>query len=75
MRIALVSDIHGNVPAQEAVVADIARRGIVARGLRLPRHAAQRLRALAGDHRAMAALAQRNGRPDWAQALLNGYVS
>ena len=26
------------------------------------------------DHRAMAALAQRNGRPDWAQALLCGYV-
>ncbi|HEY0957047.1 MAG TPA: metallophosphoesterase family protein [Roseateles sp.] len=26
------------------------------------------------DHRAMAALAQRNGRPDWAQALLTGYV-
>ena len=26
------------------------------------------------DHRAMAALAQRNGRPDWAQALLGGYV-
>lgn len=28
MRIALVSDIHGNLPALEAVVADIARRGV-----------------------------------------------
>ncbi|WP_432382428.1 metallophosphoesterase family protein [Duganella sp. P38] len=27
MRIAFVSDIHGNLPALEAVVADIARRG------------------------------------------------
>lgn len=28
MRLALVSDIHGNLPALEAVVADIARRGV-----------------------------------------------
>ncbi|HWW70549.1 MAG TPA: metallophosphoesterase family protein [Duganella sp.] len=28
MRIAIVSDIHGNLPALEAVVADIARRGV-----------------------------------------------
>jgi putative phosphoesterase len=28
MRIAVVSDIHGNLPALEAVVADIARRGV-----------------------------------------------
>jgi len=28
MRIALVSDIHGNLPALEAVVADIGRRGV-----------------------------------------------
>ena len=27
------------------------------------------------DHAAMAALAARNGRPDWAQALLTGYVN
>jgi hypothetical protein len=26
------------------------------------------------DHRAMAALAERNGRPDWQRALLSGYV-
>ncbi|MDN3919181.1 metallophosphoesterase family protein [Roseateles violae] len=31
MRIALLSDIHGNLPALEAVVADIARRGGVER--------------------------------------------
>ena len=28
MRIAVVSDIHGNLPALQAVVADIARRGV-----------------------------------------------
>ena len=28
MRIALVSDIHGNLPALEAVVEDIERRGV-----------------------------------------------
>jgi predicted phosphodiesterase len=28
MRIALVSDIHGNLPALEAVVRDIAQRGV-----------------------------------------------
>jgi len=28
MRIALISDIHGNLPALEAVVADIQRRGV-----------------------------------------------
>ncbi|MBV8036228.1 metallophosphoesterase family protein [Roseateles sp.] len=32
------------------------------------------LLAVPYDHRAMAALAQRNGRPDWAHALLTGYV-
>lgn len=30
--------------------------------------------AVAYDHRAMAALASRNGRPDWERALLSGYV-
>ena len=28
MRLALVSDIHGNLPALEAVVADIRRHGV-----------------------------------------------
>ncbi|MDB5892952.1 MAG: metallophosphoesterase, partial [Rhodoferax sp.] len=28
MRIAVVSDIHGNLPALQAVAADIARRGV-----------------------------------------------
>lgn len=27
------------------------------------------------DHRAMAALVRRHGRPDWQRALLGGYVS
>jgi hypothetical protein len=31
--------------------------------------------AMPYDHRAMAALARRNTRPEWARALLTGYVS
>ncbi|MBI4914504.1 MAG: metallophosphoesterase family protein [Acidobacteria bacterium] len=63
MRIALVSDIHGNLPALEAVVEDIGRRGVDAvvnlgdslSGPLLPRETAQFLMArdwlhLAGNH-------------------------
>ena len=63
MRIALVSDIHGNLPALEAVVADIHRRGVDQilclgdnlSGPLLPRETAQFLMAsgwptLAGNH-------------------------
>ena len=63
MRIALVSDIHGNLPALEAVVADIRRRGVDAvvnlgdsvSGPLLPLETAQFLMArdwlhLAGNH-------------------------
>jgi predicted phosphodiesterase len=63
MRIAVVSDIHGNLPALEAVVADIRRRGADAvvnlgdslSGPLLPRETAQYLMAqdwvqLAGNH-------------------------
>lgn len=63
MRIAVVSDIHGNLPALEAVVADFARRGVDAvvnlgdslSGPLLPRQTAQYLMAqgwthLAGNH-------------------------
>ena len=63
MRLALVSDIHGNLPALEAVVADIARRGVDQvlclgdnlSGPLLPRETAQCLMAsgwpvLAGNH-------------------------
>lgn len=54
MRIAAISDIHGNLPALEAVLADIARRGadaVVALGDLLagplwPRETADRLIAL-----------------------------
>lgn len=63
MRIALLSDIHGNLPALEAVVADIARRGVdrvvnlgdILSGPLLPRETAQYLMprgwvTLAGNH-------------------------
>jgi predicted phosphodiesterase len=63
MRIAFVSDIHGNLPALEAVAADIARRGVDAvvnlgdnlSGPLLPKETAQYLIAsgwlsLAGNH-------------------------
>jgi predicted phosphodiesterase len=63
MRLALVSDIHGNLPALEAVAADIERRGVDAvvnlgdnlSGPLLPRQTAQFLMArgwptLAGNH-------------------------
>ena len=63
MRIAVVSDIHGNLPALEAVVADLSRRGVDAvinlgdslSGPLLPRETAQYLMAqpwfhLAGNH-------------------------
>jgi len=63
VRIAIVSDIHGNLPALEAVVADVARRGVDAvvnlgdslSGPLLPRETAQYLMAqdwthLAGNH-------------------------
>jgi predicted phosphodiesterase len=63
MRIAVVSDIHGNLPALEAVVRDIERRGVDAvvnlgdcvSGPLLPRETAQFLMArdwthLAGNH-------------------------
>ena len=63
MRIALVSDIHGNLPALEAVAADIRRRGVDQvlclgdnlSGPLLPRETAQWLMAsgwpvLAGNH-------------------------
>jgi predicted phosphodiesterase len=63
MRLALVSDIHGNLPALEAVVADIRRRGVDQvlclgdnlSGPLLPRETAQFLMAsgwpvLAGNH-------------------------
>lgn len=63
MRLALLSDIHGNLPALEAVVADFARRGVDAvvnlgdsvSGPLLPRETAQYLMAqpwkhLAGNH-------------------------
>ncbi len=55
MRIAVIADIHGNLPALEAVLADIAMRGVerivnlgdVASGPLWPRETVERVRALA----------------------------
>jgi predicted phosphodiesterase len=87
MRLALVSDIHGNLPALEAVVADIRRRGadqIVCLGDNvsgplLPRETAQYLMAtgwlvLAGNHerQVLAYPAQGGGASDaYAHAQLS----
>lgn len=75
MRIAIVSDIHGNLPALEAVLADIAGRGAdltvncgdLLSGPLWPRETAERLMALnlptiAGNHeRQLLACARRPG--------------
>ncbi|MGE0071823.1 MAG: metallophosphoesterase [Thiomonas sp.] len=75
MRIAIVSDIHGNLPALDAVLADIARRGAdlmvdcgdLLSGPLWPRETAERLMALnlptiAGNHeRQLLACAQQRG--------------
>lgn len=75
MRLAIVSDIHGNLPALEAVLADIARRGAdltlncgdLLSGPLWPRDTADRLMALnlptiAGNHeRQLLACAQHRG--------------
>ena len=63
MRIAIISDVHGNLPALEAVVADIRGRGVdlivnlgdTVSGPLLPRETAHYLMAedwltLAGNH-------------------------
>ncbi|MES2743270.1 MAG: metallophosphoesterase family protein [Pseudomonadota bacterium] len=78
MRIAVVSDIHGNLPALEAVVADFRRRGVDAvlnlgdslSGPLLPRETADYLMAqdwlhLAGNHeRQILALTPASGASD-----------
>jgi len=85
MRLALVSDIHGNLPALEAIVADIARRGVdrivnlgdSLSGPLLPRETAAYLMAqpwlhLAGNHeRQLLELSERSGPSDtYAHAQL-----
>jgi len=75
MRVAIISDIHGNLPALEAVLADIARRGAdltvncgdLLSGPLWPRETADRLIALnlptiSGNHeRQLLACAQQRG--------------
>jgi putative phosphoesterase len=87
MRIAVVSDIHGNLKALEAVVRDIERRSVDAvinlgdslSGPLMPKETAQFLMAqnwthLAGNHeRQILALNDRSGAPDkFAHSRLSG---
>jgi len=77
MKLAIVSDIHGNLPALEAVIADIAREGVdavlnlgdILSGPMQPEATAQRLMALgwptiAGNHERQLLAARRGGKPD-----------
>lgn len=77
MRIAIVTDIHGNLPALEAVVRDFTRRGVdhvinlgdSLSGPLLPRETAQYLMAtdwthLAGNHERQILYPGRHGRGD-----------
>src|SRR5258706_1777508 len=77
MKLALVSDIHGTLPALEAVVADIRRRGVdriinlgyCLSGPLLPRETAQYLIAegwptLAGNHERQVLTDRRRGASD-----------
>ena len=77
MRIAVLSDIHGNLPALQAVLSDIARRGVdqvincgdILSGPLWPRETGDALMALgwpaiAGNHeRQLLACARRSGGP------------
>jgi predicted phosphodiesterase len=79
MRIAFVSDLHGNPLALEAVLAESAREpmdgvvnlGDIVSGRLRPRETAERmgLQACDDDHEAAAGQAERNTRPDVAHAL------
>lgn len=69
MLVAVLSDIHGNLPALEAVVADA--RGCEA-VFNLGEVPGLEMIAVAYDHQAAAPQAERNGRPDWAPAFLHG---
>ena len=81
--IALIADVHGNLPALEAVVADIAAHGL-SRVVNLGDHVSGPL--WPGDGRWPSRLrrsstimrvsrqAEANGRPDWAVALRTGYT-
>jgi predicted phosphodiesterase len=61
MRLAVISDVHGNLPALEAVLADVKSRGV-------------ELLALEYDWASASARALANGRPEWACALSTGAV-
>ncbi|HXF24297.1 MAG TPA: metallophosphoesterase [Gemmatimonadaceae bacterium] len=60
MRIAVFADVHGNLLALEAVLADIASRS-------------PDITVNLGDWNSAAALAEKSGSP-WARAIATGYA-
>jgi Icc-related predicted phosphoesterase len=82
MKIAALSDIHGNLPALDAVLADIEKQGAdivvnlgdILSGPLYPSHGWDlEFRSVEYDWHAAADLAAANDRPDWESALRTGY--
>jgi len=72
MRIAAISDIHGNIEALEAVLADIRARYVLIE--KTDAGWKPEFIALEYDWEAAAQLADQRGRPDWAVALRTGFA-
>ncbi len=85
MRLAVLADIHGNLAALEAVIADIAERraesgspaaryAIVEIDDTGPDHARFELLSIPYDHQAAVRRALACDRADWAGVLSSGYA-
>lgn len=74
MRIAILSDVHGNIAALEAVLADVAGRG-VERIVNLGNILSGPLFMVAYDWEKAARTAEARGRADWARALRTGFAA
>ena len=74
MRIAILSDIHGNIAALEAVLAVGAGRG-VERIVNLGDILSGPLSMVAYDWESAARTAEARGRLDWARALRTGFAA